>query len=274
MPHRNPRIARIIDRIRKLAALAEGGGTEAEAEQAMKRVHGLLARHNLRLEDVLETIHRTESKDREHETVEAANNPWERPVWNTTASLYFCEYFFERSFQRAGGGYRAVRVIHNLVGRPHNILVARLMTDYFLKTIRRLARREARCVPKSARNSFAHSFKVACAARLADRIWDRKHQTRMRPTHLDDRDGASFLPALRPLYQVEEEANRELLASLGIRLTHSGRARPRITDVLGEHAGKRAADGIGLDPQLPAGHPARSSRRLRGRGGQMNLPLE
>src|SRR4051794_30275940 len=42
----------IVSRINKLLALGERGGTEAEATAAMRKVHELLAKHNLSLDDV------------------------------------------------------------------------------------------------------------------------------------------------------------------------------------------------------------------------------
>jgi len=279
MPQRPPLLAKVIDRIRKLVALAQGGASESEAEQAMARVHGLLAEHNLRLPDVLAGAPPgappEAPADRVLETVEAADHPWERPIWSATAALYFCAYFYEGRPGRTatGAAPRAARVRHNLVGKPHNILVARLMTDYFLKTIRRLARQEACHLPPSARRSFAHSFQVACARRLAHRIWLRKCASEIDSISLDPRDGASRLPALRPLYNLEDEANRALLAALGIRLVPGSGPGTRITDILGEVAGKAAADGIGLDPQLPDGRPSPTPGPQPPADGQMDLPL-
>jgi len=271
MPPRSPLLAKVIDRIRKLVALAQGGASESEAEQAMARVHGLLAEHNLRLPEVLEDERPGRPpdapRDRVLETVDAADHPWERPIWSATAALYFCACFYDRPRGRASC------VGYSLVGKPHNILVSRLMTDYFLKTIRRLARQEARELPAPARRSFVHSFQVACARRLAWRIWQRKYASEIDSIPLDPRDGASRLPALRPLYSLEEEANQALLAALGIRLGPGAGPGTRITDILGEVAGKAAADGIGLDPQLPDGRPSPTPGPQPPADGQMDLPL-
>jgi hypothetical protein len=239
----------------------------------MRRVHGLLARHNLSLQDVLASTPHLEGTDRVHETVVASHNPWERSVWYATASLYFCVYFFEKSTEHRGQRVRIVGVRHSLVGQPHNVLVSRLMTDYFLKTIRRLGRNEARSLPSSERNSFSHSFRVACAARLAERIRDRERSSKAGSDWQEGQTGASHLPALRPLYQLEEDANRELLANKGIELVASRRGGPRTTDIYGEYAGRQAADGIGLDPQLGAGRTSQRSSRLSDGTGQIDLPL-
>jgi hypothetical protein len=271
MIQHDPPLGRVIDRIQKLVALARGGGTEAEAEQAMKLVHALLAQHNLSLEKVLASRVGENRTDRVIETVEAANNPWERPIWHATASLYFCEFYFARCFDWSGRKLSTARINYSLVGKPHNILVARLMTDYFLTTIRRLARTEARGAPKISRRSFAHSFRVACAKRLSERIWERKRETQEHPTPLDPANRDSLLPVLTSFYGAEEEANRELLAERGIHLVHSARGRTHITDVLGEYAGKRAAETIGVDAQLASGNATNGGgRRI---DDQMSLPL-
>ena len=132
------------------------------------------------------------------------------------------------------------------------------MTDCFLKTIRRLARQEARGLPPSARCSFAHSFQVACAKRLAWRIWKRKYATEIDSI---------------PLYRREEEANQALLAALGIRLVYGTGPGTRITDILGEAAGRSAADTIGLDPQLPSGRAPAGPAPQAPPERQMDLPM-
>ena len=80
---------------------------------------------------------------------------------------------------------------------------------------------------------------------------------------------ASSLPALRPIYEREEEGNKALLDLEGVRL-ESGRGRTRITDILGEVAGKQAAESIGIDPQIRDGG---LGDRSHGETGQMELPL-
>jgi hypothetical protein len=271
MVQQDPPLGKVIDRIQKLIALAQGGGTEAEAEQAMKLVHALLAQHNLSLEKVLASRVGEKRTDRVIETVEATNNPWERPIWHATASLYFCEFYYARCLNWSGRKRSTARINYSLVGKPHNILVARLMTDYFLKTIRRLARTEARGAPKTTGRSFAHSFRVACAKRLSERIWERKRETQEHPTPLDPANRNSLLPVLTSFYGAEEEANRELLAECGIRLVHSERGRTHITDILGEYAGKRAAETIGLDTQLGSENATNGGACCG--GDQMALPL-
>src|SRR4051812_832746 len=121
----------IISRINKLLALGERGGTEAEATAAMQKVHELLAKHNLSLDDVKDAP--TEEEDYiQDETTGAAKQPWQDVVWSGVARLYFCKHL-----KRTGpDGTR-----HLLIGKPSNIAVAKYVAAYLVRTGEELARR-------------------------------------------------------------------------------------------------------------------------------------
>jgi hypothetical protein len=82
----------IIEKINKLLALGERGGTEAEATAAMQKVHELLAKHNLSLDDVKESPVAEEDYVRD-EAEASARQPWQDWVWTSVAELYFCKHF-------------------------------------------------------------------------------------------------------------------------------------------------------------------------------------
>lgn len=258
---------KIIVRIRKLMYLANGGATEAEAEQAMRMAHALLAEHNLSLTEIMKEASDTLG-DRviDSEYVDGVNDPWRRSIWHATADLYFCSYFYSPKYEWRRGKQQRVRIRHNLVGKPHNILVTKLMVQYLVNTVRRLARESARNVPPCEHGSFENSFKVACAKRLVERIWDRRYQSEEHPTTAPC---GTTLPALRSLYATEMEANQVMIEHKGIGL-ESKRSRCRVTNVLGADAGRKAAEDIGLDTQV--GHHLRTPISNTG-CHQLELPI-
>ena len=261
----NDRTNKVIVRIRKLLSLANGGATEFEAEQAMKKAHKLLAEHNISLPD----ISNVRDDDQEGRIVDSnerdgINDPWRRSVWHATAGLNFCQYFYSSIYDHDGERSGRIGIRHNLVGKPHNILVTKLMVHYFISTIRRLAREDVLNAPAWQKNPFENSFKVACSRRLVERIWERKYQSE---SNIEFVCSGNTLPALRSHYVMEEEANRSIIEKRGYKLKTSAR-RCRVTNVLGGEAGRKAADGIGLDTQI--GHRGCSTHK-RNIEGQLQL---
>ena len=241
-----PTALTIVCKVRKLLALAHGGGTEAEAQLAAERAHALLAAHNLTLADVSE-------KDRwgdrvvDRDFVDGSRDLWPADVWHATAALYFCEYFYTRIVD-AG---RPLGLRHNVVGRKHSVRITKLMAEYLVDTINRLAREHGLRVQAEERRSYRHSFRIACARRLSERLWERRRATEKSPTR---GPSDTTLPALASLYTTEMKANRAMMDDLAIRLGHP-EGGDRLTHAGGADAGAKAADQISLNPQLTADGP-------------------
>ena len=193
----------VVGKVRKLLALARGGGTEAEAENAAQRAHTLLAAHNLTLADVAE---KPAWGDRvvDRDCVDGSRELWPAQVWHATAALYFCEYFYARVLA-PDDPERLLGLRHNVVGRRHSVRIAKLMAEYLVDATNRLAREHGLRVQPEERRSYRKSFRIACAARLAARIWERRHVTEARPT---PGPSDTTLPALASLYATEAKANR------------------------------------------------------------------
>jgi hypothetical protein len=135
---------------------------------------------------------------------------------------------------------------HNLVGKPHNILVTKLMVQYFVDTIRLLAREHMREEPNWNRKAFENSFKVSCSRRLTERIRIRRYEAENQTAA---KSCNTMLPALRNLYTTELEENQKQIRREGIELV-SKPNQCRVTNILGGEAGRKAADRIGLDSQI------------------------
>src|SRR5262249_47246836 len=103
-----------------------------------------------------------------------------------------------------------------------------------------------------------HSFRIACAGRLCERLWERRRTTEKSPT---PGPSDATLPALASLYTREANANRAMMDDLGIRLGHPEDG-DRLTHAGGADAGARAADRITPAPHLQgASSPPPKSRR-------------
>lgn len=230
----------ILRKIRKLLALSKGGTTEEEAAQAARRAHELLAEHNLAMSEVEQAV---DEGDRilDRETVDGARDIWPAIVWNATAQLHFCRYFYGEV--RDGG--RLIGLRHAVAGRRHNVEVAKLTALYLVDAVQRLATEASRAVPGDERRSFRDSFRRACGLRLAQRV----HALRTASATPDPGAASTTLPALLSLYRTETDANEALLARLGIRLGGPER-HDRLTHAGGADAGRRAAETISLHRQI------------------------
>lgn len=230
----------LIGRIRKLLSLARGGGTEDEAAEAMRKAHGLLAEHNLSEAELREP---PESDDRviDDTSVDGCRDLWPVYVWHASARLHFCRYFYTEQFD----GRRSIGLRHTVIGRRHNVVVSKLMSEYLVDTVDRLATEEGATIRPSERSRFRCSFRLGCAERLAERLEDRRAESHAEPTAAPN---GTTLPALASVYDAEARENERLLQSRGISLG-AGRSA-RHVHAGGRDAGRHAAERIGLDPQI------------------------
>jgi hypothetical protein len=247
--------AKILERIRKLMALAERAGTEEEADAANRAVHALLSRYNLDISEVPD-----EQEDgviEEDGTIERYNESWRRTIMHGCAALYFCKYYYTDAYVKGVNSQRVQKGIkHCFVGRPHNVAVAKMMGQYLVGTVNRLANEAARkeLVEKlggrnpssTERGRFVNSFRLAAAGRLYSRLLQMKAKAMEGQTV--DEEGRN-LPALRSLYESEEQAIKDWLDAKALKLV-TRKSRASYGDKLGAVAGAKAGDNIGLNTQI------------------------
>lgn len=215
----------VIARIRKLMALTvQRGASEAEAEIATGHVQRLLAEHNLSMA----AVEASGGSSGEHgrRTKETFSRrqvyKWQRDLMTAVAELNFC-VAFPRWESRTGGpdifdGY-------DLIGRIDNVATCRLMFDYLLHSIERLAREYVNNDPTQFFTRTAHSFKEGCSTRLTERLFD-KHREIVEEQERKAREeqaaarhpaaASSNLPAiiLKDIVQSEKDLNEDLRRGL------------------------------------------------------------
>lgn len=221
-------MSQISDKISKLLALGERGGTEAEATAAMQKVHELLAKHNLSLDDVKETPVTEEDYVRD-EAKASARQPWQDWVWSAVAELYFCQHF-----KRSWCG----EVTHLLVGKPSNIAAVKVVAAYVVRTGEELARKAAGNAGPAFRNSFKKGFAVRVVARAKEEVRAAKAGEVK-----DSTTGTALV--LSPLYDRENRGIERFMMeqSMKPRMQFS---RATVSDRDGYLAGKEAANSVSL----------------------------
>jgi hypothetical protein len=211
-----------IELIQKLFAKASGAGTtEEEAQAFMKKVHELLARHNLDLAKVLKQTNEVqEPVDSEGFRVILPTS-WFGSLALATAKMYFCSAYVNNR-----------KKTYYFVGRKNNRTTAMNMFGYFMKTITRLANQ------KYTDQANRYQFSKGCALRLTSRIYEeiKKAQAPV--------NNVSGLPAL---YDSESKAVTDYLASKDL-VKHRKVKAIALTNALGE--GYNAANNISFNNQV------------------------
>lgn len=263
----NAEMDRIIERVRKLLALAEDGNSEHVSIASMRHVHRLLAMHNLSIEDVRARPVIEARRQLDSTQFDPVVDRWTIPVWNATADLFFCRYFYREDGEHdRAGRWQPRRIRHCIIGTEGNQLAAKIMAAHFSGAVRRLAR--AHAAATGCGIAGRRSFETGCADRLVERI-----RTQLQSSSWQE-EAHSGLPALLDLYSRESAANAEALAGLGVNLVPGKRqAERRTRDVLAQHRGRKAAEAISLSLQISAGPPSSKSDAMTGHGRQTSFPF-
>src|SRR4249920_428369 len=155
----------VIEKVRKLMALASGNDNEHQAEAASAKARELLEAYNL---DMAVLGKATNSHaPRNDQKLRGGLYGWQRDLWNMTATLNFCKYSFYRGL-RAGSSYE-----HRLIGSKANVISTTIMAQYLQDTIERLAREwvNTHRPGKSVFIKEAIAFREGMAVRLGNRMW-------------------------------------------------------------------------------------------------------
>lgn len=236
---------KVIDKIKKVLALASDNPNENEAALAAERAQAMLAQHNLTMEDIFKSDKAEVEIIIDQESV-TNSNPWFRRLAAAVAKLYFCEYYFT-PFKQG----KQSKNQHNFVGMRHNVEVAKHMFEYLHTTVNRLAQEGSRKVPPSEKSPYRTTFRVACTDRLRQRMMEMIDKARKGETKTETGDN---LPVLASVYDQHEQRNIEHIQK------HVGLLRVRKSKVSILH-------GQGLQDGDSAGKNISLATQIAGTGG-------
>jgi Protein of unknown function (DUF2786) len=192
---------KIISRIQKMLAIAnDARANEGERDNALRMAHNLLAKHNLELGDV-EARARDQQDPRIKNTLDSWSQAWAKSVFQASAKLFFCSYYFGRKIN-------ATKCVHNFVGRTSNATTAALMGEYLVTSILRECRRNwvHNLAPES------RSFALGAAAAIYRRVEE------LRKADLPDAAPGTAL-VLADIAKVEDDENEAFIRAAGTSLT-------------------------------------------------------
>lgn len=144
---------KVIERIRKLLALAGNNDNAAERESALNKAHQLLLEYNLDMTQVADKIEEVEAFNR---SMGFNPSPWIRTIVNSIAELYFCKFVWTRTGAKS---FKAT-----FVGMRVDAEIAQMVSESILKSVMREAHAHSRITGGSVA-----SFKGGAAAKIYHR---------------------------------------------------------------------------------------------------------
>lgn len=244
----------LIDKIRKLRRKAEGTTNENEAAAFAAKVQELMAEHGLQ-EEVLEEKNPEDAAIEKEEYRTKSGSVWRGNLMHQVSMLYMCRIVMDNRD----------RSRFTMFGRPHNLVIAKEMTEYLMDTTRRMSKKyareneDARAVIASGlkgRASIEAEFRRGCGLRLAERCRElRERQTDQRPEWKPSGNPGN-LPAL---YKTELAKVEEVMSRTFGKLKSDNR---KVRGGSHADAGRAAADTVNLSAQLGGG--ASRSRMIGG----------
>jgi hypothetical protein len=253
----SPKMQDMLRKIRALKAKADDPSTtEAESLAFAAKVAELLGNYDL------EEAHLNIGKEEEaapvgHEDYVAKNN-WNSSPAKRVLVMAVCKLYNVSPLVRSGQGQP-----WTLVGRKHNIVMVKDMTDYLIKTTVRLSSEYVKAekakmalnVSTWSLNALAPSavdFRRGCFKRLAERLHDLYLETARKEQPVYNGTNPGNLPAL---YMHEGKLRQ---AYIGVHWPRAGTMRPqRVKQGYSAMAGRAAGDSISLNKQV--GGAARSN---------------
>jgi Protein of unknown function (DUF2786) len=228
----------IHEKIQKLLALAERGGTEAEAQAAMTAAHALLAKHNLTISEVQAY---GEEKPEDIVTDDSTPAPLRNQYWRDTIYCAIADLFFCNAFMRT----RKKNRWYVVYGRPSNIQAVHYVAQSLIRTGETLATQEAKAAAQRMANdgvelnvrAWAASFRIGYAQRIRQRV--KEEINKAKRGEVKDETGTALI--LSPLYDREQNAIATIMQQHGIKLTNS-RSSVNVRSSSGYQAGKEAGN--------------------------------
>lgn len=230
---------KVLERIKKMIALGnDSAATEGERETALRMAYNLLAKHNLSISDLPGD---QSNEVRERQDIVISADKWARSLAHAVAKLFFCKYFY--SSTGTSGKDK-----HCFVGRQSNVITARYMSEYLIKSVKR----EATARYKSPTSPHGRSFCVG----TVDSV--RKRVEQMLQQDTESTPGTALV--LVGVHKREAAANDKWLEQAGLALTTSKSRADNSLRAGAFHDGRDYGKTVSLNQQVTSS--AKDFKRL------------
>jgi Protein of unknown function (DUF2786) len=225
---------KIIDKIRKLLAKANGTNNEAEAAAFAAKAHELMMANEIGMDDV-EEKEEERSVGRDYLDVKYGE-PWRRILAAAVADYYLCTFVGSKAYDQKG----KIRPRFIFVGRQSRTAVSKEMYLYLEATCVRLAK----SFTKDRDAQLA--FERGCGFGLSERLERLTKAAKEPPPVTGGAAEGSNLPALYSQALVEIQP---VLAAMGIETKNV-----TVRGGVGFGAGRKAAEDVALNGQIKGGN--------------------
>lgn len=236
----------VIEKLKKLLAMSEGGANENESMLAAEKLQALLAKYNISMAQLDET----EQDEIHEESFEEKVTPWRRTIAGAIARLYFCEFYY----YRLGKGKKAHFVF---VGTETNRTFALHIFRNIIKAIDNGSRSECKAHYGRSVGHYITSYLGSAANRIQERCGTLIR--RAKEGKLQSEDG-EYLPALVGLYDRQQMIVGEYIAA-----KHPNIRTKSCNTQIRNGAGNEAGNSAGNRVQLSRSLQANSGPRMIGR---------
>jgi hypothetical protein len=243
---------KLAERIAKLLRLASNNPSEREAVAAMERAYALMEEHNLTMAQV-DAHGSGDERLQESFHGDYRGQTWARSIWAGVAELNFSMYAYMSAervhrYRRGADGRiekQPLREVdeHLVVGTQSNVASTKVMVEYLVATVERLAGQEC----YGAREQ--HAFKIGCADRLYDRLITLRRE-RERSSRQEQRQAGGNLPVLADVYAAHQTANEELFCKIHGCMPRGSGTHGESSDSDAYGRGHAAGGGISLAAQV------------------------
>lgn len=243
-----PNNSAIVEKIKKLLALAgDGGATEEEAATAAQMASALAIKYSIDLAAVQLSGKQVEREGVMDETVYESDKyePWVASLIHGLTELNGGTFYFSNW---------GTSVHYRVIGKPTALAVIRLTIPYLVKSVKRL---NTEAVKKygftmEQRRAFRAGFRQSCASRLYERMKAKAEEMRTKDEVAQKTTGSTALVVLNHFEQDARDI-QVWMEQQGYKFkTRKSAARKAIKTegMIGRHEGYRAGDKIGIDPQV------------------------
>lgn len=201
--------AAVIERIRKLMALAERNPNQHEAEAAANKVQELLTEYGI---SMLTIERQTGAKKQARSDTRSQGGlyKWQRQLWENVAKLNYCMYWSHKGLEK-GAKYE-----HQLLGSEVNVVSTRVMAEYLQQTIERLARErvgnQGALFFTKENIEYREGIAITIASRLSNLRYQREAEARRKKAEAGNTSNAL---TILDVMDAEHDANMDHLYGEG-----------------------------------------------------------
>lgn len=244
----------ILDKLKKILALAERGGTEEEAANAANMAAALALKYGIDLASV-QVAGVAQPRGFKSTVIYEDRGGFEQWIINLVGGVVALHG--GTTFYQASSGL----TLYSAILREELVPVAKMTVEYLVKSVMRLNTEavKGRNLTQPERAQFRKAFRLACSSRIRARLIERLRELTTRDEVAKEATGSTALVVLSHLENERKEL-QEWMQNQGFEFKKSRASGPRHLDAAGVAAGIAAGDRVGLDAQVS--HDRASHKRL------------